>query len=278
MTTPLNIRTPAISTSYGVNLARKQRAIGLKQNSSNVLQLDVLGADGVPVDLAYGEYSRLAVRFREAVKRTSFTNEAAATLITDSTVQATIPAQVVQSPGIFLAEVGVLDADDHVLLTNECYLFVENSAWGDSSQFGPPSISEVRISLRDNDPIENELIVNYDFDLSELCACAVRAVMDWNEQRPQLLLYDYDSRTFPMRNLWLQGTQLYLFMLAEEHYRRNHLPYSAGGISLDDKNRHQLYSAAWKERQQLWLANIRMQKISMNIQGGWRYIGSRYPC
>ena len=164
------------------------------------------------------------------------------------------------------------------MVTNDFYLCVQNSAWGNSGGQGPPAIDDIRLSLRDSDPIENELINNYDFDLAEICQAIVRPVLEWNETPPPMLRYMFNSCTFPFRGLWLTGIHLYLFQIAEEHYRRNHLPYSAGGLNVDDKNRHPLYNQAWKERSQEWKKGIMAQKITLNVNQGWVSIGSQYPC
>ena len=272
-------RIPAITQIYGANATRKRRATRCKQASASALELTFQTETGDPCDLSAVAYNSVAARFRENVRLIGPYEEAEVEVVhsDNGIVRAVVPANILAQAGIYLAEFALLNGVGQVMQSNECYLFVENSAWGQQDHKGPPMTDEIRLGLRDSDPIENELLGAYDYDLAEHCYACTRAVLDWNEQPPILTNYTYDSRNFPFRDIWINGIQLYLFQLAEEHYRRNALPYSAGGVNLDDKNRHTLYNQAWKERQAEWHRMIQHQKITCNINQGFRTIGSNYP-
>lgn len=89
----------------------------------------------------------------------------------------------------------------------------------------------------------------------------------WNETPPNIGCYDYDR--FPYRFALLRGTAANLMFMAAHRYRRNHLQYSAGGLSVDDQNKYQQYDATgarlWEEYKQ-WVIT---EKRSINVDLGW---------
>jgi hypothetical protein len=74
----------------------------------------------------------------------------------------------------------------------------------------------------------------------------------------------------------LQGIQAYLFDIAANHYRRNQLAYSAGGMSIDDKNKEQQYIAASSRMLQMFQENVKAKKIEINIAAFSGSLGSPY--
>ena len=126
---------------------------------------------------------------------------------------------------------------------------------------------DVRIWLRDNDPDANVLIDSEEFEAEEIRTAMTLAVDYWNETPPNVGSYDYDK--FPYRFALLRGTAANLLFMAAHRYRRNHLHYNAGGVSVDDQNKYQQYDAAgarlWDEYKQ-WIAG---KKREINVGLGW---------
>lgn len=126
---------------------------------------------------------------------------------------------------------------------------------------------DVRIWLRDNDPDANTLLDDFEFDPEEIRTAMTLTVDYWNETPPFIGAYDYDK--FPWRFALLRGTAANLLFMAAHRYRRNHLPYNAGGVAVDDQNKYQQYDAAgarlWEEYKQ-WVATM---KRSINVDLGW---------
>lgn len=126
---------------------------------------------------------------------------------------------------------------------------------------------DVRVWLRDNDPDANLLLDDFEFSTEEIRAAMTHAVDYWNETPPYIGSYDYDK--FPYRYALLKGTAANLLFMAAHMFRRNHLQYSAGGLSVDDQNKYQQYDAAgarlWEEYKQ-WVAQA---KRSINVDLGW---------
>lgn len=126
---------------------------------------------------------------------------------------------------------------------------------------------DVRIWLRDNDPDANVLLDTEEFDPEEIRHALTLTVDYWNETPPSVGRYDYDR--FPHRYALLRGAAANLLFMAAHRYRRNHLHYSAGGVSVDDQNKYQQYDAAgarlWDEYKQ-W---VDTKKRSINVDLGW---------
>ena len=120
--------------------------------------------------------------------------------------------------------------------------------------------------MRDSDFIENELIENYDYDIAEISYAVTRAVQFWNEVPPPIQIFSTEN--FPFRHIWLEGVQLFLFEMIEEHYRRNYFPHSLGGTTIDDKNKFRLYREAWADRFNRFRYDIMRQKVRMNAETG----------
>jgi len=229
--------------------------------------------------------AQVCVRWREGalVDKTMYQNAAVVFDADNGIVRVEVPEQVRAAAGIYLVEFGIFAPDDTELtcplFTNEVFLLVEHSAWHNPQthpQTGPPIVGDVRLSLRDGDPMLNELIDTYDFDLAEIVYCAIRCVQFWNEQPPQMRIARYSTKNFPFREIWLKGIHLYLFELAEEHYRRNRLPYQAGGVNTDDKAKAREYNQAWKERHASFRQMVMHQKAQINASQCWMSFGSGY--
>jgi len=126
---------------------------------------------------------------------------------------------------------------------------------------------DVRIWLRDNDPEANLLTDDYEFTSEEIRSAMTHAVDYWNETPPNVGTYDYDK--FPYRFHLLQGTAGNLLFMAAHRYRRNHLNYSAGGVSVDDQNKYQQYDAAATRIWEAYKQWVLTAKRSVNVDMGW---------
>ena len=248
----LNYHVPDVATAYGTPLLLKKRAIGIRAGQRAYLKMPLIDHSGQPIDLAqygiadgvgndYLQYAMngnvgslsdmtnrayVATRYTEAARGSPAYQVTAAVLDASAgLVMCELPTALTASAGIYLAELAILQRDGTPIFSNECYVYNERSAWSTGSS-GMPALDELRLSLRDNDPAENELINNFDFGLPELCYAITRTIRYWNDQPPPV------GSTSTIGGIshetWLLGTQLFLFEMAEEHYRRNRLPYQAG--------------------------------------------------
>jgi hypothetical protein len=193
---------------------------------------------------------------------------------------AQLPESIVRYPGIYLEEWAFFAPDGSMLFSNQCCTFIRAGLFGVNTNltyrnFGPPTIEEIRISLRDNSGTDNVLLDDVEFDSAEIIQSVLRPLRYWNEIPPPLnpLL---TTKTFPFKEIWLQGIQAYLFDIAANHYRRNQLAYSAGGMAIDDKNKEQQYIAASNRMMQMFQEAVKAKKIEINIGSFSSSLGSPY--
>lgn len=179
-------------------------------------------------------------------------------------------------PGVYLISVALLDKqnNDDVLLDNEIFLYLERNIR--DSELSPqfPTVDEVRLSIRDSDPAENELLNWYDFSLSDICHAALRTVHQINAIPPPTALVYTISREIET-DFWLDGITMFLFDMAAEHYRRNRLIYSAGGVNLDDKAKEENYIRAWRFKMELWTKKVQTRKVYWNLRKLYTVVSTR---
>jgi len=293
----LDVRVPEIDTQYGEKLWRQKRAILIDQAMCVYIQLAMRDRSGQNIDLTHYGFSgsessssssastttTLGARWRESSLVDKDLYQTTPTVIDAEAgiIKSIVPSQIADKTGIYLAQFALLNDEDCPFFMDDCYVYNQHSAWYDTSetttQVGPPLVDDVRLSLRDSDPQLNELISEYDFDLGEIAYAATRTIQYWNDQPPTITRAQYSTKTFPFRDIWLEGIQLYLFELAEEHYRRNFFRVTAGGTVTDDKNKHREYNAAWKERFARFKELVMHRKAQINIAGAWATLGAGYP-
>lgn len=191
-----------------------------------------------------------------------------------------LPTSLAQGPGVYLEEWAFFSPAGDMLFSNQSVLFVRRGLFGMTDQLrstplGPPTVEEIRLSLRDNGPADNPLLDDVEFDAIEIASAVTRPLAFWNEVPPPLPPR-YTTRTFPFRELWLLGIQAHLLEIAAHHYRRNQLSYQAGGIGIDDKNKERPYTAAAEKLMQRYQQLMIAKKIEINMRGFAGHVGSSY--
>jgi hypothetical protein len=181
-------------------------------------------------------------------------------------------------PGVYFAEAVIYtcvgersETVDTPILSGYCqyysntfYLTVDPGLFT-GEIFGPPTIAEVRLSLRDSGPAESMLLNNLAFSDEEIAMAIARPVQLWNEIPPNLRKYRYTTTTFPFRYHWLEAIAGTLFLLAAEYNRRNNLTYSAANVSVNDLDKEPQYEAAGQRRLQMFREFVRAKKSELNL-------------
>ena len=235
-------RTARISVNrHGIPLAARLSSILVNQKSKtsiavtardetgNVLDLTEFGFDGDPPPT-------VAFRFADAARPYAVTRVAGSCPTPESgELLADLTAAQTGVAGIYRGEAAVLDTDEDVLHSQPFFLWIQPSLFGGTSS--APARDELRLHLRDSQPDENLLLDELDFDDAELCQALARAVTYWNEALPPGR--NYNTSTFPFKANWLDGAVACLCQTAAEHYRRNFVPVTAGGIGYQDLAKEQ---------------------------------------
>ncbi|MEE9569435.1 MAG: hypothetical protein V3W37_08620 [Candidatus Binatia bacterium] len=136
--------------------------------------------------------------------------------------------------------------------------------------------AELRAFLRD-DPVLNELLEGKESTDGQLKTAILDSIEDWNTTQPPLAAIDIESHPSP--RLMIRGAVIEILESAAIYYARNQLPYSDGGISVDDKNKLQLYQAkiaSLSEGSRGYEAKKVALKKTTNIAAGFGSVPSEY--
>jgi hypothetical protein len=269
--------TAAITTYYDVPAPEKLRSITIRDGQSPTIQWTMCDDHGCPVDLTTATGAITAtLNIQESLQGSAdpvypgTVVDAAAGL-----VAATINPDDFTGPGIYYAEFAVSDQTGAILFSNRFYLVIERSLFKNRPALGPPGLAMIRLQLRDSSPAECRLIDTVWFDDAEIAAAIERVVDYWNDSLPPLDV-TYSTQNFPFRYWWVEGTIAILFRMAAEYYRKNHLPYQAGGLAIDDFNKAQEYEQAAQLRWQQFTQWAQSRKMAMNLDQCYGRVGSPY--
>lgn len=175
-------------------------------------------------------------------------------------------------PGIWYASVDLYVAG--VRKATVPFLYEIMASAYDWNANGPLGMYEIRLIMRDVCPEGNEMIDAVDFEDHEIAYMLRRPIDQWNELPPPV--GRYSPATFPYRYHWGQAVCGELLTMKAQLLLRNHLPYSAGGITVDDTGRWKDCLSVGDKLKAEWLEFARKKKVELNIQGGFARIGG-YP-
>jgi hypothetical protein len=245
------------------------------QGQPAILKLYVADRNGVAVnldDLPDTSEIIYVVKDREVSRTPRMTVPATIEDAENGVVRVELTKSNARDAGIFVSQVIVKNADG-ATLWNTPYWHVSNITL-DWCSNGPPTIPEIRLIMRDACAGQNVLLDDFEFDDSQIVACMRLPVDEFNEKyQPKTT---YNPRTFPFRFHWMRATAGYLLEIAGRGYARDHLQYVAGGVSVDDKNKTEMYIAMGNQLLAEWRQFIKERKVEMNIESSYRSGGSYY--
>lgn len=198
-------------------------------------------------------------------------------------VAVTLPPEATRHPGVYFGEFALVECtnageESTVIFSNRLYVIIGRNLWnnrmGCLAPLGPPSISEIRLHLRDTDPSESYLLDNLAFSDEEIAQALWMPVQYWNEIPPPI--GTYTTADFPFRYHWLMATAGYLFLTAAEQQRRNNLAYAAGGVQVNDQDKEPNYEQAAKRRLDEYKEFVRRKKAQINLENAYGTLGSTY--
>lgn len=273
---------------YGDPLYGKLRGVRVDRGLSSArLRTPVFSsATGAPLVVTVGPDSAaptVEAVYREASGLSTFTAAASGTLSADGrTVAVDLPAEVVDTAGVFSFQFRLVDGTGVERERNECLVYVDRGAWTTAGAagwdaIGPPTVAELRSAVRDH-PGANRLLGDFEFDVAELGQAVVSAVQAFAAEFPQVgkplstLNWPANSRR-PL----LDGVLAFLFEVAAAYNRRGMLPYSAANVAINDLNKEKDYLAAaemYRARYQRW---CKLVKTRASVMAGFGSITSGYP-
>jgi hypothetical protein len=196
-------------------------------------------------------------------------------------VRVDLTETLVQYSSVYLMDIAVSEQFDtnqyrivHIdkgMLSVERGLFVPVDTF--RAYYGPPTIQELRIALRDSG-LENSLLNDVEFDDTEIVYALARPIRQWNETPPPVAFYA--ARDFPFHEHWLKATMALLMRSAAYWYERNRLASTHGGVTVDDRNKMQTYMVMAQSLYKEWEEFIISKKVSINVAGCYGSVGSPY--
>ena len=224
----------------------------------------------------------IVVRFMEATGiRTAdpiFEEQGFVVDAANGVVRVTLPTELVECTALYKATWGIFE-NGHLTYAVEGWLLVEPGLFGFSDptlrNHGPPSIRELRLTIRDNAPNENTLLDDVEFGDMEVGYAFLRPIREFFEFPPPLS-QSWTTKDFPWKEHWIKATQGYLYSTAEAWYRRNRLGTSAGGITIDDRNKEREYLRASQLMLEEWRKFLLLKKVEINAANFTGSVNSTY--
>jgi len=177
-------------------------------------------------------------------------------------------ATMVRNSGIYQLSFAVVDAENEIKVVNAGLLWVERSLFGSDDEthnLGPPTVLELRQAVLDTGGVDNLLLDDIEFGDDVLATAIGRPLQFWNS-RPPPIRPQIDTRNFPFRENWLRAICGHLYEIAAANYRRNHLPYNAGGVAVDDKKKEEPYLRVGAMLLDEWRQFVDYKKLEINQQ------------
>ena len=166
----------------------------------------------------------------------------------------TIPDSVANHPGIYRAEMVVMNNDGNPYVTDSTLISVESSLYLRSTMpgvaaVGPITIGQVRIAMRDFAGL-NAYWANVEFSDAEIVQSILEPISCFNETAPHAARYSPSN--FPFRHHWLQAVCANLLRISAMNYMRNSRKIVFGdGKTSDDRDKYSTYiqmaEAKWRE-------------------------------
>lgn len=182
--------------------------------------------------------------------------------------------------GVFIAEV-MLYRGDLLLKRWPLYICIEPSlasSLGNSRRTrGGLTLPEIRLCLRDINKDYSEVLDEVEFKDAEILMAIQMPVDCWNDSLPYEPALVYNYTNFPYRHEWMRATCGFLLEMAAHWYRRNDIPLQAGGMTVQDRAKHQTYEPKSQELLEHYRAWARQRKVAESMRFGWSNVGSTWP-
>jgi hypothetical protein len=287
VTTARRTVTVPVTKLYGDPLYGKPRGVRIDQGTSSWIRLVLISPTGGPAVINVGAYSSpptIAVRYREATGLSNCIYEPDEADIPElasdgKSISFPVPDEVRDRAGVYRAQLRICTADGDEVARDEVTVLVDRGFWlsdgaAPSSDRGPPTMAEVRTALRDH-PGANRLLGDYEFDAAEIGQSIVSGVQTFMNGFPPLPL-KVDTITWPSqwRRQLLDGTTAYLFETAASYLRRGNLPYTAGGLTIDDLKKEPEYLQAAMMYRQRFAEWIKSTRTAISLDAAWGSVSS----
>lgn len=219
-------------------------------------------ADSVSADTL-----ELAVRFADPCGQT-VVGESDATILDaeNGQVEFQMPEEVCKNPGVYRMSIAAFEGGDLVavddgLLSLETNLWTTIDGMPTTPASGVPTFNEIRILMRDF--AQSNLMREYEFGVQEILSAISWAIMDWNEQPPDIRRYA--CRSFPYKRAWLDGIAFQLLEMSAHAYARNDAK-GPSDLLVNDQAKMQEYMSLAQVHFRRWRDFCKRKKIELQSE------------
>lgn len=238
------------------------------ESGASFFQTQIFTPDNNPLNLVD---MKMKYVVRESLFSDSYTEIDCTAVSPDyGQIEVYIPPKILNQPGLHLASIQVYNLDGKLIYQSPRYLEITPSI---TSVNRPITVAEIRMSLRDF-PEYNTLLNDVEFSDNEIAYCITRPIDLWNSMPPDV--GQYDIHNFPWRHAHINATVGELMKIAAYHYFRNQLPYSSGGLSVDDKNKGAAYMQLAEQEIGRFRLFCQEKKFEINIMEGFTWLPGPY--
>ncbi len=270
--------TSEIPTVDGCPALNRMKVFVTQTGMDSLLEHVFRDRQGHPIDLSELTDTTPVLRWKELVAPAGPTNpiQEVQGQLAAPVVQFSLPTNRLQNAGIYELSFGLMK-DEKLVRQDRGFLWLERSLFGQdpTGAAGPPTIQELRQVVMDTGAVDNLWLENIEFSDDQLASAVGRPIHYWNTVPPPIRP-SLDTRNFPFQEAWVRAICGHLFEAAAHHYRRTHLPYNAGGVSIDDKNKEKPYAITGHQLLEEWKNWVSVKKLEINQQMCVGSIGSSY--
>jgi hypothetical protein len=245
-------------------------------STGQAVDLTQWGIESSSSSSSSGEFTGVRVVLKELPTDANvwYETEAIVTDASQGKIKIPYTAHDVRRSGIFTAEAQVWQ-DGTMRRVYPFFFGVNPSLAGQPSHSRQTlSIAEIRMTLRDVDPHGNKLLDELEYSQQEIMLAIRRCINYWNEVPPPIGTYKPTNFPFPY-HLSI-GVASILYSMAVHEKLRNDLPYSAGGVTVQDTVKWVQYREMQDRLHKEWADWVKAKKYQMNIEGGFMSLGSGY--
>lgn len=282
---PLNLTASKCSASTAVARVQQGQAVDLilqvRDFNGEAVPLNTPAATPDPGSSSSSSSSPIAARVRLVAKH--YTGDVAPVFdVTGAIEPGTIghvrfsltPANLAAS-GMFACQLLVQATDSDALYwATNYWLQVAPSAHLQSRT--TLTIGEMRLFLHDECGEQNTLLGDFEFNDSEIANAIHEPIDQFNATN--FPITRYTTTTFPRewRFWWKRAAAGHLLRSAARFYLREQLPYTAGDVRIDDKNKYEQYHKMADVLLEEWEKFIVRTKSQLNLGRAWGSLRSPY--
>ena len=193
----------------------------------------------------------------------------------NSVIEFTLIGMDLRHAGIFRAQLIISPKDDNKVAYHVTDYLVEVTPVLFAQSNAPLSVAEIRSAMRDFVP-DFDVLGDYESTDEEIMITIVDAVDQFNGTRPPYTSYTVANFPRHFRFAWKNGVVGRILRAAGEQRMRQALNYTAGGVTVADKDKYADYMRQGDKRIAEWETWIIETKARINGGLGWGRVNSQY--